>query len=244
MPVPYQRASKYGDVLEDTFNIKEWEKRHVALGVVDRPDIGLQIAAHRDDKRMLNRLADQAKEAAGVSKSSNTGTALHKVTERIDLGEEVPTLPDPYQADIEAFQAATEMLEPIDVERFLVNDHVKVAGTADRLYRIGGRPALTVGDTKTGKTLDYGMGKIAIQLALYSRSKGYDPETGERIDLNIDQDWGLVVHLPAGTGTCELVWVNLQLGWAGVLLAQDVRDYRKLGKKQLTESVDFEDLIA
>lgn len=252
--VPYHRVSSYGDVIDDTYNIRLWEMRAVAEGLSLRPDLLNLIAANRipeEDpkleskrKKKQNDTAQKAKEAGGATASSNTGTALHQVTERIDKGEEVPILPDPYQADVEAYRRTTAMLEPVAVEKFLVCDYLGAAGTTDRLYRIGSRDLLTVGDTKTGKSLDFGIVKIAIQLAIYSRSKGYNPKTGEREELNIDQDWGVIVHLPAGSAKCELIWLDLQKGWSLALLAQDIRDARKLGKKDLTKPVELEDLIA
>jgi hypothetical protein len=252
--VPYFRVSSYGDVIDDTYNLRLWEQRAVAEGLAVRPDLLNLIAANRipepdpkaesKRKRKQNDTAKLAKEASGATASSNTGTALHAVTERIDLGQEVPILPEPYQADVEAYKSATQLLTPIHVEKFLVCDYLEAAGTTDRLYQIGDRELLTIGDTKTGKSLDFGIVKIAIQLAIYSRSKGYDPKTGERTDLGIDQDWGLIVHLPAGSAKCELIWLDLNKGWSLALLAQDIRDARKLGKKDLTKSVDFEDLIA
>lgn len=252
-PVPYQRVSSYGDVLDDTFNLRKWGERHVALGLVDRPDLLNQVAANRTEelsstdekkrKSAINKLCDEAKEAAGVSKSANTGTALHKITERIDRGEDVPVMPDPYQGDVVAFTNATMMLEPVSVERFLVCDELKAAGTTDRLYRIGDTDVLTIGDTKTGKSLAFGATKIAVQLAIYSRSVGYDPATGERTILNIDQDRGMIVHLPAGTGTCELLWIDIRRGWDLALLSRDVRESRKVGKKDLISPVQLEELI-
>jgi hypothetical protein len=252
--VPYHRVSSYGEVIDDTYNLRLWEQRAVAEGLAQRPDLLNLIAANRipekdpkaesKRKKKQNDSVKSAKEAGGANVNSNTGTALHLVTERIDLGEEVPLLPEPYQADVEAYKSATQMLTPVAVEKFLVCDYLQAAGTTDRLYRIGDRELLTIGDTKTGKSLDFGIVKIAIQLAIYSRSKGYDPKTGEREELGIDQDWGLIVFLPAGSAKCELIWLDLNKGWSLALLAQDIRDARKLGKKDLTRLVDFEELIA
>lgn len=252
--VPYYRVSSYGEVIDDTYNLRLWEQRAVAEGLAQRPDLLNLIAANRiiepepkveaKRKKKQNDTVKLAREASGANANSNTGTALHLVTERLDRGEEVPILPEPYQADVEAYKSATQLLTPIHVEKFLVCDYLEAAGTTDRLYQIGDRELLTVGDTKTGKSLDFGIVKIAIQLSIYSRSKGYDTKTGERTELGLDQDWGLIVFLPAGSAKCELIWLDLQKGWSLALLAQDIRDARKLSKKDLTRLVDFEDLIA
>jgi hypothetical protein len=89
-------------------------------------------------------------------------------------------------------------------------------------------------DLKTGG-LDYAALKIACQLKTYASGRCYDPlwwlshpDDPEAIarwrayefteeqaaqaysDIpELNQDWGIVVHLPAGTGTARLVWVDL-----------------------------------
>jgi hypothetical protein len=72
-----------------------------------------------------------------------------------------------------------------------------------------------------------------MQLAGYSRAQMYDPATGVRTpwpsDLNLR--WGLIINAPAGTGTCEVMWVDLRLGWDGFQLARDVRAIRNRGRR-------------
>jgi hypothetical protein len=42
----------------------------------------------------------------------------------------------------------------------------------------------------------------------------------------VNQDWGIIVHLPAGTGVCKLYWVDLNIGWALANLALTIRKAR------------------
>jgi hypothetical protein len=44
----------------------------------------------------------------------------------------------------------------------------------------------------------------------------------------VNQDWGIIVHLPAGTGTCELYWANLNIGWRLAQLALTIRQERSV----------------
>jgi hypothetical protein len=44
---------------------------------------------------------------------------------------------------------------------------------------------------------------------------------------DVDQRVGIVAHVPAGGGTCELVTVDLEVGWRGAELAHLVRTWRK-----------------
>lgn len=107
-------------------------------------------------------------------------------------------------------------------------------------------------DLKTGTT-EYGTLKMAMQLAIYSRGKFYDwsafpvdpsdkkalaawkkrevsPEEAAAAYTplpDINQDWGVIINLPAGSGEATLYWADLQLGWRLALLAREIRAARK-----------------
>ena len=68
-----------------------------------------------------------------------------------------------------------------------------------------------------------------MQLAIYCDSVFYDVTTQERSPLpdNLRTDWGLLVHLPAGTATCTLLWSDLEVGRTGARIVRDVRAWRK-----------------
>jgi hypothetical protein len=56
----------------------------------------------------------------------------------------------------------------------------------------------------------------------------YDWRTQTRTPLpDVNQNWGLIIHLPAGTGVCEVYWIDLATGWKGVQVAKIVRELRK-----------------
>lgn len=94
---------------------------------------------------------------------------------------------------------------------------------------------LIITDLKTG-TVEYGALKMAMQLAIYSRAKLYVKDSPERADMeNINQRWGIIMHLPAGEAELTLYWADLTLGWEAVLVAQQVRDLRRRGGKALTQ---------
>ncbi len=224
-PVAYTRATTFVGCLEDTFNLSRWQMRMVALGLADRPDLLLSVAAHRDDKAQLNRICEDAQEAAKAHAAATTGTALHALTEIVDRGEKLPVLPGDAAADLDAYRATTAPLDVVAIEQFGVVDDLKVGGTWDRIVQYRGRHY--IGDVKTG-SIDWGIAKIAMQLAVYSRATPYDHRTGTRTPFpyEVDQDQALVIHLPAGTATCQLVWVDIAAGWEGVALARQVRAWR------------------
>jgi hypothetical protein len=89
-----------------------------------------------------------------------------------------------------------------------------------------GEDDLLITDLKTG-TVQYGALKMAMQLAIYSRSLLYDHKTGERSSMgNVNQDWGIIMNVPAGSGEAKLYWADLSLGWRAVEVAGLVRELR------------------
>lgn len=228
----YTRCTTFVGCMEDQFNIQKWRQRMVALGLADRVDLVLSVAAHRDDKNALNRIVEQAAEAGKASAPANIGTALHALTDRIDRGEPLGVVPEAYHADLDAYRTtlASAGITPVMIEPFTVCDELQVGGTPDRLYMYQGKGY--IGDTKSG-SLDFGGLKFGMQMSVYSRSIPYDHVTGERTPypVPVDQDKAILVHLPAGTGRCELHWVDIAGGWQAVQTARDVRQWRNKGKK-------------
>jgi len=218
--IPYRRVTNFIDVLDDRWALESWKRRQVAAGMALRPDLILKAAAARGEKAALDEVCDAAAEAAGSSQAATTGTALHAITADIDLGRDV-TVPTSVQADVDAYHAATQHLRALMVETFVVHDDLRVGGTFDRVYDVGGGHCV-VADLKTGGGLDYIAAKTAMQLALYARGQIYDPRTGNREPLHVDTSRGLIVHLPAGSGECTLHWADLEQGWEDVTLAAQV----------------------
>lgn len=222
-PVAYTRCTTYVGCLEDTYNLARWQQRMVALGLASRPDLLLAVSAHRDDKQQLNRICADAQEAAAAHAAATTGTALHALTDQLDRGIPLGVIPEAYQKDLAEYARVTAVLTPVEIEAFTVLDALQIGGTPDRVVEFQG--TRYIADVKTG-SIEFGIGKIAMQLAVYSRSSLYNPATGERTSQQVDQNNAIVIHLPAGEGRCELHWVNIAAGWEAVHLATKVRAWR------------------
>lgn len=217
----YQRVTTFIKAMDDTTGLSLWQQRMVARGLAARPDLLLSIQAHGDDDKELNRLCKEAMEAAASSAAATRGTALHRITERLDRGEPFD-VPATVKADVDAYRAATAGIEWLHIERMVVHDDYQLAGTPDRIGVVDGIP--TVCDLKTGSLW---ASSCAMQMAVYANSVLYDVQTGERSPLKVDSTRALVIHLPAGSGTCELVWVDLEAGWEAVECARKVHSWRK-----------------
>lgn len=246
----YTRVTTFIDALEDKENLLPWKMRMVLKGVALDPGFlkDVETMDVTEDRDVLNRRAEAAAELAGASEKADHGTLLHELSEQVDKGETLPLDVDFDDfIDIEAYSEKTvPLVRIIHIEQLVVCDELGTAGTPDRVSSV--RPDVTLSapdghvftvdeeiitDLKTGR-LDYGMLKMAMQLSIYSRSKRYDKETGERIDLgNVNQKWGIIMGLTPGSGELNLYWVDLELGWEAVQLAALVRDMRRRGRKAL-----------
>lgn len=227
---PYARASSLGGVLDDSFGLTKWKTRLTAVGIAANPGLAVEVLANREDKKALDKTVEKALDKAGANDRSALGTAIHLLTEQHDRGEQIPALPPEYQADLDAYRYATVGMTPIAIEKRVACDGVEAAGTTDRIWEFGGERY--IGDVKTGSKIDLGAVKIAVQLAIYTRSDGYDPLTDERDELRVNQDWAIVLHLPAGEGRAALWWFNVNRGWD---LAQQARDVKATQKLKLAD---------
>ena len=232
---PYRRCTTFVGCLDDTNGLMKWQARQIAYGMGQRNDLTLAAAAaDPGDKKTLHDIAEKAKEAAKSSAAADIGTALHSFTERIDRGLPLGMVPMEYMPDLEAYKEATKNIEYLGIETFRVHDEWQIAGTADRIGMWRGRPVIM--DIKTG-SIDY-PAKMAMQLAMYARSVPYDIPTDTRGEdpQPVDLNWGIIIHLPAGQGVCDLYEIDLAKGWGACLIARKVWNWR--GTKDLTKQVD------
>lgn len=218
--IPYTRVSTLAKVLDDKTALTQWKQRQVVIGMAARPDlVAVASTITADDRKQLNDIVKAAESAAKSDQAANIGTALHSMSEQVDQDVPLETFATEFRADLTAYKTALANIQMVASEMFVVTDEVQAAGTFDRLVRLpDGR--VVVADLKTGKhEPDYPHG-AASQMAIYSRGHLYDPgkgRMGHLPQLGIDQNVGLLIHLPAGQGRCDLYLLDLNVGW---LLAQ------------------------
>ena len=246
----YTRCTSFVGVLEDKSTVEKWRLRVTLTGLrLDDSLITELTVTEPDERERLDEIAEQAFTAGDGYVKAQKGTDLHLLTEYVDKGWDLPasltdfetgqerpvTLQD--RADLAAWLRVKENLSwfSVAMECFVVQDDYEIGGTYDRL----GMPSPPTNpcsecpdhtpmilDLKTGR-IDYGAGKMAQQLAVYANSRDYDPETGERSDQDVCTHFGLVVHLPQGTGEATVHVVDLVAGWADVKLSDQVRNHRR-----------------
>lgn len=220
-------------------------------------------AAYSEFKREMNKLVDDLFELGGGREAATKGTDLHAlcdlydrdgiaaVNEKLEAGEITPS----DFADVEAYARKMKALgaEVVASEMVIVHDDLRVAGRLDRVVKVrlpeirnskgeviyagDTRARRYVADIKTGR-VDYSAGKIAQQIRMYAEGKAYDAETHERTSHGANRTHGLLIHVPAGTGTATIHLVDLGIGGDGNKLAGQVRAFRNTGKRAFDTKVD------
>ena len=232
-PVAYTRFSSHGQCLEDRFGLEKWKIRTAGKGLALRSDLYAQVAAcPPEESRRLDQLMEAALEAGGSSVGAGLGTALHEFTQNHDLGTStLDEIPEPWRHDVAAY-ADTIAAHGLHVDRTLVeialvNDDLRLAGTADRFYRRHDG-TLICADIKTGKQIGDNPLAYIVQLAAYANSVRYNIETGARTTVgHVDLERGLLVHLPSGRAECHIYEVDIREGIELARLATAVRTQQK-----------------
>ena len=227
----FTRVTTFAKAIDDTINLQRWQQRMVAIGLARRPALQAAVAScDPDDKQKLNDLCEQARTAAGADDASEIGTALHAFTERLDRGQDV-NVPADWEADMAAYQAALAAhgieIVPELIEQTVVVPRWDVAGTADRIVRWNNQ--MVIADLKTGQSIAWSLGAIAVQLACYANAATiYDHATKTHRPMpEVSTTTGLIIHLPAGRGVCDVWTVDLTVGAGLADLCAHVRTARK-----------------
>lgn len=245
----YTRASTLAKALDEADGLIGWKARMTGKGVATNPDLianfaALNLESNQDPekfkaaKKRAAELVEMAMERAGTSRKRELGTALHTFTEMYDRGEPIPYLPDELKRTLQAYVLATETIDMLAIEQFLVVDGLATAGTADRIGRseaLWGTTKPRVLDVKTGSA-DYSILGWACQLEIYRRGQRYNPLTGERLPFpeDLDDEWGTIIHLDPITERCRLYNIPLKIGADALRLANGIRAVRREAKRKVS----------
>lgn len=268
--VQYGRCSNFASQIEDRFGIQRWSERRVLLGALLLPDNVQQAVRSLDlDDLTEGQLADtwivDAKEEAGAFLAAARGTLVHLAT-TLDRNEADPLLTLQYRGESElgvppgaldaVLDAWGRMLEQHDLHELaiefpVVDDRWRLAGTLDRVVRLGrdlhfGRITIPAGtvvvlDIKTGRlTVEQGhpvyWNAHSVQIASYAHGTPYlideDGERREDWPWPISQRHALIAHLDIanalteGVATAQLIHVDLVQGLRAGNLARAARDWQ------------------
>ena len=227
----WTRATTLASTIDDSEGLTVWRNRLLVAGMTAPGLIDQAAAAHQaQDKGALGSIAGRALHHAGEKLAADIGTALHLATEHADLHSGVYP-PEPWTDDVAAYRQALNTAG-IDrpagwVERVVLNSPAGAAGTVDRIVTGPWGPKPRIADLKTGSGAD--RLSYAVQLAIYAHADhllSLDGESWEPMPA-VDLETALIFHLPAGSGTCEVLEVDIARGWELVQLCLTVREARK-----------------
>jgi hypothetical protein len=228
----YPRISTISDQISSGPGLNIWRGRHIALAVAQNPDISAILAGKEYGDKYVDDYIDKVLTRAKTDEPANWGTAEHRFFEPDSPRD---FMPEAIRADVESFDSTMERagIETIETDIMLVNDRLRLCGTADGIYRmpnpciayfkngimgtskrvdISGK--VIIGDAKTGQ--NFMPVKWSVQKACYATGVRYDVPTGKRTPIHPDLDTrvGLVIYVQLGTGTTVLKFVDLEVGYA------------------------------
>lgn len=258
-PISYTRASTLGKAIEDTYNLNMWTVRAVVLGMSRRDELVARAAAipenEGEHRTPLDEIGKEAKTAGGGDRGANIGTALHKLSERRDAGEDLSYLPGELADAMDAYSEQMRSFKVLATETFVVCDPLETAGTFDRVVELivplefhhakRGKVVLPVGtilvlDLKTGKaeSAKYWGPGYGVQQTVYACGQPYDfADGGQRlqwedilgpIPFRPSTEWALILHVPSDSPRdAGLIIVDLEVGAAMADLCLEVRSARR-----------------
>lgn len=240
----WMRATTLAKTLDDGEALVRWKCARTAIGVALKPSIQAGITAAQSDSKALGKLVDQAQEAAGANEQRELGTHLHRILELVDTGRMDPGgVPAPWGRDVSAYLAELKrqslVVRPDLCEVIFLNHTLEVAGTCDRVYQ-DHEGRLVVADIKTGGRVYYL--SFAMQFAIYATATHvYNPVTDELTPApEMRQDHTLMVHAPAGSGTCHIEALSVGEGYEAVLMALEVRRTRAKDKAKHIQATTWQ----
>jgi hypothetical protein len=249
-PTGYTRATTIAKVLDSGGGLAAWKAAMTVSGMLMRPGLRAKweaLMAQQDGdpwygspegKAQCKALVEECAAVGGSRDRAQVGLALHAITALIDAGKSPKHLSAETAADVGAYQTGLVAnginLVPGAIELTVVLDTYQVAGTFDRLARVQGRELPIISDLKTGGSLDYSFQSFAVQLAIYSRGEAiYEqgPAKNGSDDIRhpmpaVDQEYGLIFWLNAGTAKLEIYEVDLNAGWEAFKHSMWTRGWR------------------
>lgn len=242
----FSRPSGWGKDLDDENALVNWKIDTAIRGAAhDKSILARAAAVKPDDRKEKKDLREAAIQAGRGNESSDTGTALHAMSERWEDPDDDFDPPEDYRKSLEAYSEKMSAIgiESVMFEYQIVHREWRAAGTCDRLYKLT-KPLITpngdtlpagtlcIGDLKTGKKLDFSLPAYHVQMAIYAEGELYDVEKDEFLPTpEINTNWGFLVHMPANQpGVCSILWCDLGTGNWGAYLVHEIKKWRRLWK--------------
>jgi hypothetical protein len=237
----FTRVTTAAGTLDDKRGLNDWDNRMVAYGMGQQPHLVTMAASADgpDDKDTLTQVVNGAKAAAASDRKAVVGTTLHKLTQRIDLGQSVK-VPEIHRDRITRYKTAVAQHRLRFLMEFIEGvvclPELGLCGTTDRVAEWHHSDLPVIFDLKTG-SLDYAKIAIAQQEAAYAHATHRWDGTRWHEMPALNKEIALVLHRPAETDDePRLFTVNIAEGWRMLNMSMEVRSLRSgRGKHLFTE---------
>jgi hypothetical protein len=247
-PVGYTRVTTVAKALDEGGGLAPWKAAMTASGIIRRKGLRARwealLAQYGDPwyasaaaKEEAKRLVEECAAVGGANDRREVGSSLHAITALVDAGRTPAHLSDETERDVRAYRDGLDAqgvhVVPGAIETTVVLDQHRVAGTFDRLVTVPGFELPLVADLKTGGSLDYSWGAIAVQLAgyahgefVYEQGAARDGHEDARLPMpQVSPAWGLTMWLH--DATLDLYLVDLTAGWEAFQHSMWARDWRR-----------------
>jgi hypothetical protein len=244
-------ASSVAKIPDDMYKINQWRLRMVTIGMALSPALVERAAAHYDDRDQLETIAEEAIKLAKGHEASARGIAAHRITERIDLGQDIidsPLAQAIRGAWSRALDDAGLEVIPQFIERIVLYPDLNIAGMFDRICRRRSDGALVVVDAKTGENVLAYPHANTIQVAIYAYAPllaGPIPKSGGSTEQfepmpDVDKEIGYIVHMPS-EAEAQVLEVDIAAGWQAFndicLPALDWRNRKGMIRQMISAAV-------
>jgi hypothetical protein len=239
----YSRCTTFIKCIDRSEALDRWHQRRAMEGFANAIDeMQALVISAQDDREKMNGVWLRALDMGGAKRLAEMGTAAHRVAEWYDLGQLPAVLPDRYQTALRGWVAATKYFRWKQIEKFMVHDGIKVAGTPDRVGEYLPCPncgrTLYIVDLKTGRVDEYTELQQAMQFGIYANSAYYDVHTGQRTPQDdICRCRGIAIKVDILTGEYITYWVDIYTGWR---IAHDLAPLVQAALKEKGLLVPFE----
>lgn len=240
----WSRVTTFAKTLADTSALHAWEIRMILKGLAENPSMlsGVSSWDVSEHKMAFAEIAARAKAAAGGNEGAQRGTRMHDLTEQWDRNQPIAHATGAERTDVLAYHSAIEQagitILPQYIERYVAIPELKLCGKFDRIFEWldprDNLKKLVIGDVKTAKNVFYSWLEIAIQLALYAMASHYWDDAADawvRMPY-VDQESALVMHIPVGTGLCDIHRVPLVSGREAIDATAEARRLRAAASRK------------
>lgn len=238
--IAYSRPSTLSKDIDDKKNLIPWEQSMVAIGLAKSKYLFNRIqgilargGGWASDKKELQEIMEQAKNAAGWKSQADRGSSIHDLADAAEKGvldwnyldEELKPVIEAYVEQIVPWLTylATECFVTVDKE-LVVPHHkpftLRAAGSIDRICEFDGHRYIV--DVKSGRD-DLFRTSVCGQLYLYSRGMLYRDDLvhqeipwadwkfsgvnpSARAETGVDQDRAIMLQAPKGPVNGKWEW--------------------------------------